>query len=169
MCLLLTNKTHFIQSLSYLLQWHPEAQTVTVITPRGGECRSKLLLQLSLPRIFVVLNAFHTAYLSITPCRPNAHLCKFSTLRIIFILSCFSLRWPPFTRFPQRYYCWCIIHKQILLTLELTYIIISDSSCNSQSSVPIKHVKYMLQKEDRYFRLINWGDLWLCWTKWYFM
>jgi hypothetical protein len=38
-----------IESLSHLLQWHLEAQTVIVITPVGGEYRSKLFLQLSLP------------------------------------------------------------------------------------------------------------------------
>jgi hypothetical protein len=31
---------------------------------------------------------------------------------------------------------------------EIPYIIISGGFCNIQSSVPIKHVEYMLQKED---------------------
>jgi hypothetical protein len=65
---------------------------------------------------FCLLNAFHTVYLRSAHFRLNARLCTFSTFRIVFILSCISLRWPPFTRSPYK------LHFQTYVTLLMQMI-----------------------------------------------
>jgi hypothetical protein len=49
-----------------------------------------------------MLKVFHTAYLRTRPFRLNASLYKVSTSCIFFVLSCISLRWPPFARSPLQ-------------------------------------------------------------------
>jgi hypothetical protein len=47
-----------------------------------------------------MLKVFHTAYLRTRPFRLNVSLYKVSNLCTLFVLSCISLRWPPFARSP---------------------------------------------------------------------